>query len=122
MPPPHFEKPVSTGDGLRHTSRHTTTSQITMPPPQAESPASTGDDPSDGTASPSASLPPQDQEQKQIRFGATGPSASLPPQDQEQKQIRLEGPYLIHLLDHVMEAAPSYLGLISPPSSSSTTP
>jgi hypothetical protein len=41
-----------------------------------------------------------------------GPSPSRPPQDDEQKQIRLEAPYLIHLLNHIMKAAPSHLGAI----------
>jgi hypothetical protein len=41
-----------------------------------------------------------------------GPSPPLPPHDDEQKQIRLEAPYLIHLLNHIMKAAPSHLGAI----------
>jgi hypothetical protein len=43
-----------------------------------------------------------------------GPLAATPRHNEEQKQGRLEGPYLIHLLNHIMKAAPSYLGLIQP--------
>ncbi|SMR62400.1 unnamed protein product [Zymoseptoria tritici ST99CH_1E4] len=111
MAPPHDKEPILTGIPR-------TASQIAMPPPRVEKPVSTSEDPDHGTAPFNFPLTAAG---SGTEAGTARLSASLPPRHQEQKQTRLEGPYLIHPLDQVMKAAPSYLGVISPPFTSSTT-